>query len=461
MSRLVTIFCGFILLLGLTWVCVQRKGSAIAQSLSQGITEQLESSGTPGIEVVVDGRDVSLRGHVRSQAMAEQIKSQARVRGVRQVTEHFTIVPLKVLDLEVEAWKLGERILLRGELPDSAARTRIITTAEKAFGAPNVMDQLSIREAEPMPKMEAALDSVLRRFPRIHGAWAKVDGRELRVEGRLADAEQRRRIAEQIRAELPGDFRVALDLGSPWEPNDLRGLARRDGDSLILAGVVADPDTWELLDQRARASFGEANVQNRLRIAELPPTFPLGRCLADSFPLLKELNSGQTVSTPGQTLVSGLALHASSLETMTVSLRENLPDECSLSTDLAVLIDSSTCEDKIRLLLAGEKIQFQSGSDSIHQDSSELLQRIASTLRQCPGGNLTIEGHTDDRGDEGLNLNLSQGRAEAVRNRLIQLGLPPGKATALGFGEGHPIADNQSEEGRAKNRRIEFRIAGD
>ena len=81
-------------------------------------------------------------------------------------------------------------------------------------------------------------------------------------------------------------------------------------------------------------------------------------------------------------------------------------------------------------------------------------------MLQNPGLRISIEGHTDNRGDKSHNLNLSKKRAEAVAQWLIQNGVAANRIESLGFGDASPVADNQTEAGRALNRRTAFRIIG-
>jgi OOP family OmpA-OmpF porin len=71
---------------------------------------------------------------------------------------------------------------------------------------------------------------------------------------------------------------------------------------------------------------------------------------------------------------------------------------------------------------------------------------------------MSIEGHTDDRGDADMNLRLSQGRAGSVMTWLTQHGVAPDRLEAHGYGEEKPIEDNNTDTGRAANRRVEFKI---
>jgi outer membrane protein OmpA-like peptidoglycan-associated protein len=71
---------------------------------------------------------------------------------------------------------------------------------------------------------------------------------------------------------------------------------------------------------------------------------------------------------------------------------------------------------------------------------------------------MSIEGHTDDRGDNDMNMRLSQGRAASVMNWLVQHGVAQDRLESHGYGEERPIADNATDNGRASNRRVEFKI---
>jgi outer membrane protein OmpA-like peptidoglycan-associated protein len=118
---------------------------------------------------------------------------------------------------------------------------------------------------------------------------------------------------------------------------------------------------------------------------------------------------------------------------------------------------AAVCEGNLAGLLDRESIEFASGSASIVPAATSLLDRIADLVRDCPGV-VRVEGHTDSSGDPEANRALSAARAEAVRSALGARGVPPDRLVAAGFGSANPIADNATAEGRARNRRIAFRV---
>ncbi len=105
-----------------------------------------------------------------------------------------------------------------------------------------------------------------------------------------------------------------------------------------------------------------------------------------------------------------------------------------------------------------EGINFKTGSASILPGSFTILDRAVQVLQDYGSLKLEIQGHTDNRGRASYNLELSQRRADAVRTYFVTRGIKPERVTAVGFGMERPIADNQSESGRSRNRRTEFRI---
>lgn len=114
-------------------------------------------------------------------------------------------------------------------------------------------------------------------------------------------------------------------------------------------------------------------------------------------------------------------------------------------------VDKTTWFDFDRLL-------FDTGKASLQPSSQEQLANIAAVLKAYPGTNLKIGGYTDNTGVAAANLKLSADRANNVMAELVKLGVAPARLSAEGYGDQHPVADNATEEGRAKNRRIAMRV---
>jgi outer membrane protein OmpA-like peptidoglycan-associated protein len=101
---------------------------------------------------------------------------------------------------------------------------------------------------------------------------------------------------------------------------------------------------------------------------------------------------------------------------------------------------------------------FAVNSSAIRSGLYTELDRVAQVLASYPQTTIFVAGHTDSTGSEEYNLQLSQRRADSVKNALIQRGVAAQRITAVGYGEGQPIGNNETEFGRQQNRRVEVRI---
>jgi OOP family OmpA-OmpF porin len=132
----------------------------------------------------------------------------------------------------------------------------------------------------------------------------------------------------------------------------------------------------------------------------------------------------------------------SPVELGTVRIAESMPDisQVLLSTGKYV----------------SHAIQFDTGSAQLRSDSMNVIKEVAAALQKQSALKLRIEGHTDSTGDAAKNLDLSKRRAESVKGALVKLGISADRLTTEGFGQTKPMAPNDTPQGRAENRRVEF-----
>jgi outer membrane protein OmpA-like peptidoglycan-associated protein len=177
-----------------------------------------------------------------------------------------------------------------------------------------------------------------------------------------------------------------------------------------------------------RAGAGEAAVA--LARAQLCPTW-LGEkpCAVSVVGEFEQADSNATAATPGAAPAAAQALQQA----------------------------VQRCETAMAALLKDRKIEFAIRKAEVLAASRPLLDEIAKAAKECPG-TIEVQGHTDSVGLPANNLALSEARAKSVMEALQSRGLDAARLKATGFGPDKPIADNTSAQGRAQNRRIEFRV---
>ena len=132
---------------------------------------------------------------------------------------------------------------------------------------------------------------------------------------------------------------------------------------------------------------------------------------------------------------------------MTIAGQKSLSDE---QTKVQVQVNEA---------LKGKIVEFETGRDQLTDKGKAVLDEIAPILKDTTD-NLEIGGFTDNAGKPASNLSLSQRRAETVKKYLVGKGLDANRFTTKGYGQEKPIAENATEEGKQRNRRIEFQVTG-
>jgi OmpA-OmpF porin, OOP family len=161
--------------------------------------------------------------------------------------------------------------------------------------------------------------------------------------------------------------------------------------------------------------------------------------------------------------LSGDALYDAAAAQIRAGLEKDFPQGWQVKGDISVKpaaapVDPTVCQQLLSELLAKGKIRFESGRAGIDADSSGLLDRLTETALRCPTATIEIAGHTDTDGEDAFNQMLSEKRAQAVMDYLVRAGLPANRFTATGYGSTQPVASNDTDEGKAQNRRIDFLV---
>ncbi len=233
-----------------------------------------------------------------------------------------------------------------------------------------------------------------------------------------------------------------------------------------LRGRVTDERTRAAVDSYAQARFGSTSVYGATRLdEELPDGWPL-RVLA-GVEVLAELAQGSVVVQENYVEVRGVTGNPDASANIARLLSEKLGASEDYGIDVtyekkldpvAGLLKPAECVDEINSVLTERKISFDPGSAELDTGGRAVVDRLAEILKGCDKAKIEIAGHTDSQGRETMNLTLSQSRADAVLQGLMARRVLTAGLSSVGYGEVAPIADNDSEEGREANRRIEFTL---
>ncbi|MDR1737708.1 MAG: OmpA family protein [Candidatus Symbiothrix sp.] len=142
---------------------------------------------------------------------------------------------------------------------------------------------------------------------------------------------------------------------------------------------------------------------------------------------------------------------------------DGIPDYQDNCPNLAGVVSNKGCpeiKEEVRKLFkrALNGIQFETGKATIKKTSNPILNEIVKVMDDNPSYLLTISGHTDNVGKPESNQILSENRAKAVKDYLIEHGIKAERLTALGFGDTQPVATNKTTAGRAQNRRVDLEV---
>ncbi len=178
---------------------------------------------------------------------------------------------------------------------------------------------------------------------------------------------------------------------------------------------------------------------------------------------LSRLSTGSLMISDREVKLSGDAFYDVAADEIRGGLGAELPQGWRVNTEVSTrppanAVDATVCQQLFAELLAVGKIRFMSGQASIDNDSRGLMDRLVEIALRCPTANVEIGGHTDTDGDEDGNMKLSERRAQAVLDYLLRAGLPTDRLHAVGYGQTEPVASNDTAEGKAQNRRIEFMV---
>jgi OOP family OmpA-OmpF porin len=224
---------------------------------------------------------------------------------------------------------------------------------------------------------------------------------------------------------------------------------------VVVGGKVPDEATKAAVLQRLRDTYGAANVVDQIEVGDVatPPnwTANVQKLIG---PQLKQISKGQLKIDGTQIDVKGEVHNEAQRQQLASDMANALNPTYTIRNGLRV---SASQQGLLDQTLANRTIEFETGSATLTPQGKAILDQMAAVLAKMTSNTVEIIGHTDNSGNRSSNIALSQARADAVKGYLVSKGIAPQQLSTTGVGPDQPIASNDTNDGRARNRRIEFR----
>jgi OOP family OmpA-OmpF porin len=408
-------------------------------------------------QIAVAGRDVTFAANAFSEdGRLRAVASVQAVPGVRLVNDETRLVP----EAKPFVWSAERdvvRVTLGGNSPLPASKGKLLEAARASLGGVEVVDQMNLARGAP-PRFDTAALLLVNQIGKLKDGKITISDDKVSLAGMARDLGGREAIAAALKS-LPDGFSVATnEIKAP--PYVFQAYKDPVAVTLTLTGYVPDDNVHAALAAAAaRKFFSEKVVDNLKSSIGAPAGF--AAAVVPALGALSRLSTGTLVVSDREVKLSGDALYDAAAVSIRAGLAKDFPKDWQIKADISVKpaaapVDATVCQQLFSDLLAKGKIQFDSGRATIDPDSAGLLDRLIETALRCPNANIEIAGHTDGDGEDAFNQALSEKRAQAVVDYLVKAGLAADRFTAVGYGSTQPVASNDTDEGKAQNRRIDF-----
>src|SRR5882672_8980273 len=408
--------------------------------------------------VAVEGRDVTLAADAFSEdGRRGAVALVEAVPGVRLVNDETRLVP----EAKPFVWSAERdvvRVTLGGSAPLPATKGRMLEVARASLGGVEVVDQMSLARGAP-PRFDNAAQLLIEQIAKLKDGKITISDSNVTLSGMARDLGGREAIAAALK-NLPEGFKVANDIKAP--PYVFQAYKDPVAVTLTLSGYVPDNNAHAALVAAAGRKFFNEKVVDNLKASVGAPS-GFAAAVVPALGALSRLSTGTLVVSDREVKLSGDALYDAAATQVRAGPGKDFPQGFQYKAEISVKpaaapVDGTVCQQLFSELLSKGSIRFEPARAVIDPDSAGLLDRLIETALRCPAAMIEIAGHTDTDGDDASNQALSEKRAQAVADYLVKAGLPPDRFTAVGYGSTQPVAGNNTDEGKAQNRRIEFLV---
>jgi len=225
---------------------------------------------------------------------------------------------------------------------------------------------------------------------------------------------------------------------------------------VVVSGTVADEASKADLLERLRSLYGASRVVDQLAVGTVSAPANWNEYVQRLVgPNLKLIKGGQLKVDGNNVSLRGDVESEEQRQKIAGDIAAGLNPTYTVNNGLRVAVSQQSVLDEA---LAKRIIEFESGKATLTPAGMAVLEQMAAAMLKLKGVKVEVIGHTDNSGSRAGNLSLSQARAEAVKAYVVGRGVAEDSVAVSGEGPDRPVADNRTAEGKARNRRIEFKV---
>jgi OOP family OmpA-OmpF porin len=225
---------------------------------------------------------------------------------------------------------------------------------------------------------------------------------------------------------------------------------------VVVAGTVPDEATHQAVLARLQALYGPGRVVDQMQLGPVvaPPQWSqyVEKLLSND---VRQVSHGQLTIQGNNIDLRGEVANEALRQQIASNMAQALNPTYTVRNGLRVAVQEQALVDQA---VANRIIEFEPGSAVLRPEAWPILDELAAAMGRLKGRHFEVIGHTDALGSRAGNVSLSLARAQAVKRYLVGKGVPSEAVATSGMGPDQPVASNDTEAGRARNRRIEFRV---
>jgi OOP family OmpA-OmpF porin len=416
-------------------------------------------------ELILTDSNLTISGRALSPAAYDEILALLAAPQPAGLTIGFQEITPSVAEAYVlEVFRSVNGVELIGFMPSEEARSEVLAEAFALFGEQQTEDRLQIADGAPRMDWIGAAKFAIGQVAGLSGGSARISDLAYTLTGAAATSESYEALRTQLAGILPASLVLNNALLTAPVASPYRYTAAVGPESVTLTGVIPSPELRDVFMAEAALRFVGVPIADETRVASGNPVgFELA--VLAGLQAISRLEAGRFELVDLTVEIAGVAPYGGAIVRIEEQFAAAVPGGFARTTVLTVTpaqasVSADICQQLLVDDLGEGGIKFSEGSAAIAPESEGRLDRLVAILSRCPNAGVEIGGHTDSGGTTARNQALSQIRAEAVIVYLQQAGIAAEQLAAVGYGETDPIADNDTEEGRAQNRRIEFTIVG-